>query len=318
MPIEAATCPELTTTLGPRIRLRSPLLAAAGSLGLGDRVADLADYSALGALVTATITPEPREGNPPPRTAEASAGLVHAAGLPNCGIDAFLTTVWPGLTEMNCQVWVSIAASSPGEWAAAAERLEGAGVPVIELNLAPEWIWNSAGGRIAPGSENEILKWIGETVAAVRSVVSMPIVAKLPAIGAEIGAAAVAAVDAGADLLCVSSAFPAVVVRPAARSFRFPGVVGALSGPAIKPLALYQVWRAAQAVRVPIIGVGGVMTYEDALEMLLAGASAVGLGTALLIHPNAAARILSDLRAHMLESRLSSLGPLIGAANPPT
>lgn len=303
----SSNSPDLTTQIGPRLTLPTPVVAASGTFGYGEEIADLADCGSLGALITPTLTLEAWRGNPMPRTAEASAGLLHAIGLPNPGLDAFLTARLPRLRKLPCPVIVSIAAETPEAWAQLAQRLSQAkGIAALELNLSPPAL-PTAG---AYPSESALLETIAAAIAAVRAATARPLIAKLPALGAETGAAAQTAAAAGADAIAVSQAFPAIAVSLSRRAFRFPGIVGGLSGPCIKPLALYQVWRAAQAVTLPVLGGGGIMTGEDALEFFVAGASLVAVGTASLIHPNAIARITADLRAYLQAHRLASVRDL--------
>jgi dihydroorotate dehydrogenase (NAD+) catalytic subunit len=307
--------PDLTARLGPNLTLSGPVLAASGTFGYGEEIADLADCGSLGALITPTLTLQARRGNPIPRTAEASAGLLHAIGLPNPGLEAFLTTHLPRLCALPCPVIVSIAAETPAEWSHLAQQLSASpGVAALELNLTPFPLLLTERAADPHPSEATLLTALSAATAAARTVSALPLIAKLPAVGAETAAAARAVVDAGADAISVSQAFPGVAVRLSSRKFRFPGVVGGLSGPCIKPLALYQVWRAAQAVSVPILGAGGIMTGEDALEFLLAGASLLAVGTASFIHPNAIARITTEIAAYLQTHRIASMQELIGSA----
>lgn len=306
VPPDNLSPPSLTTLLGTALTLPTPVVAASGTLGFGEEVAEMVDWSRVGAIITPTLTLHPRPGNPMPRTAETSAGLLHALGLPNPGIDAFLTTSLPRMRALPCPVIVSITGATPAEWRSLAEKLADAeGVAALELNLSPMEL-----ERAELPTEAALLKRIQVEVAAVRRVTTCPILAKLPSARPEIGAAAQAAVDAGADVIAVAQAFPGVAVQPSSRTFTFPGG-GALSGPCIKPLALHHVGRAQTArrhgMRVPILGGGGIMTAEDALEFLLAGASAVTVGTASLIRPSAISRIVAGLTDYLVSNGLTSL-----------
>jgi dihydroorotate dehydrogenase (NAD+) catalytic subunit len=303
--------PALTTRLGPRLTLPTPILAAAGTFGYGRELAELADSAYLGALVTPTLTLRPRPGNPMPRTAEATAGLLHATGLPNPGLERFIAETLPGLRDVGCPVIVSILGETPEEWAQMAAALAGENVAVaLELNLTPLPLLSAEHTGEALPNEAELHAQIAATIRAVREVTSLPLIAKLPASGIEIGAAAQTAGAAGADVIAVSQAFPGLAVRLSSRKLRFPGAVGGLSGPCIKPLALYQVWRVAQAVGLPIIGSGGIMTGEDALEFFVAGASAVAVGIANTIHPTAVERITAEVRHYLQQHNLVELSQL--------
>jgi dihydroorotate dehydrogenase (NAD+) catalytic subunit len=296
---------DMRVTLAPRLILNSPVIAASGGFGYGDELPDLADAASLGALVTPTLTLKPRDGNPMPRTAETHAGLLHSLGLPNPGLDRFLSERLTRLRSLPCPVIVSIRGETAGEWRALATALSASGgLSALELNL----------GTLSLDGEAAILRGIARAVAAVRKTADLPLIAKLPAANVEIGAVARAAAEAGADAIAVSQGFPGVAVRMSSRAFRLPGIAGELSGPAIKPLALYQVWRVAQAVELPIVGSGGVMTAEDALEFFVAGASAVAVGIASCIHPTAIARIGAGVAAYLAEHGLSSTADIAGAA----
>lgn len=251
-----------------------------------------------------------------PRSAEASAGLIHANGLPNPGIEAFLAADLPRLRALPCPLFVNMHGETAEEWRILAERLTAAqGVVALELNLTPTSLHSDGFPRGEVPDEAKTLAYIQESLQAVRAASPLPLIAKLPNLGAEIGIASRAAVAAGADAIAVSQAFPAIAMRLSAGRFRLPGVVGGLSGPAIKPLALYQVWRVAQSVAVPVIGTGGVMNSEDALEFLMAGATGVGLGIANLIHPNAGKQVLADIRGWMERNKTTTMRDVIGKAN---
>lgn len=272
-------------TLTPSLTLPSPFLSASGTLGFTDTIQGLVDLIGCGGYITPTITRHARNGNPMPRTVEATAGLIHATGYPNPGIDAFLENVYPNLTALPCPLIINIAGETPSEWQYLASRLqEMQALSALELNLNPF-------DPQAVPSEHESLIAIHDAVKAVRQATSLPLIAKLPAVGAEVGRAAKAAVEAGADSVSVGQAFPAVAVRFSSREFRLPQIVGGLSGPAIKPLALYQTWRVAQVVDVPIIGGGGIMSHEDEEEFFVAGAKAVAIGIASMIHPSTLERL---------------------------
>ncbi|HLJ54939.1 MAG TPA: hypothetical protein VKT77_07850 [Chthonomonadaceae bacterium] len=291
--------------LAPHLTLSRPVIAAAGCFGFGETVSDLADASALGALVTPTITKSARPGNPMPRTAETAAGLLHSLGMPNPGLDAFLSEALPALRRLPCPAIVSLRGESEAEWSELARALYGGGVKALELNLSV----------LSLDGEPAILKAIGAAVRSARRAGAGPLIAKLPAANVEIGAAARAAVDAGADAVAVSQAFPGVAVRLSSRRFRLPGISGELSGPCIKPLALYQVWRVAQTVKCPIIGSGGIMTAEDAVEFLIAGALAVGVGIASSIHPTAISNIAAGIHQYLRDEQIAAVSALTRAGH---
>jgi dihydroorotate dehydrogenase (NAD+) catalytic subunit len=314
-PSDSAVVPELTASLSANLTLPTPIVAAAGTFGYGTEIADMADCRALGALITPTLTLNARLGNPPLRTAEASAGLIHAIGLPNPGLKVFLKDYLPGLSALPCPVIVSILGQTPAEWTQLASGLSAAGgLAALELNLTPLPLQSADHVSQPLPSEAALRRSLSKAIGAVRAATSLPLIAKLPSIGIEIGTAARAAAESGADVIAVSQAFPAIAVRLSSSQFRFPGVIGGLSGPCIKPLALYQVWRAAQAVSLPVLGVGGIMTLEDMLEFFFTGASAVAVGVANTIHPTAIAQLTEELTAYLKQQRLSGIHEIAGAA----
>ena len=306
---------EMTTSLTSSLVLRTPVLAASGTFGYGTEVLDLTDVTELGALITPSLTVQPCAGNPMPRTVEAHSGILHALGLPNPGLESFIREIVPVLRDRPYPVIVSMWGEEREEWQCLAEALEETGVVAgLELNLMPaNLLFTERSGEILL-DESAQLERLAATVTAVRRAATLPIIAKLPSMGMEIGMAARVVEEAGADCIAVSQAFPGVAVRLSASGFRLPGIVGGLSGPAIKPLALYQVWRVAQCVTIPIIGSGGIMTADDALEFLMAGASAVAVGAAGLIHPAACTAITQGIQRYMTHNGVENLSAVVGAA----
>lgn len=290
----------LSTRLTKSLTLTSPILLASGTVGFGTETADLATLNNVGAIVTPTLTSAPSVGNTMPRTAEATAGLIHSLGLPNPGIAVFLLDWLPCLQSLHCPLVASVHGETLAEWQALVTKVSIEGVTAIELNLS---LPNTNG-------EANILRCIQESVAMARKSTSHPLFVKLPSINVEIGEAARIAEAEGADVIVVGQAYPAVAVRLSNRSFRFPKVVGELSGPAIKPLTLYQVWRTVSSVKIPVVGGGGIFTVEDVLEFLIAGASAVSLGIANTIHPNRVNEINDGLLRYLEENDIASLQAL--------
>lgn len=310
--------PDLTTRIAGTLVMPTPLIAASGTFGYGNEVTDLTDLSGFGALVTPTLTLEPRAGNPPPRTAEVFGGLLHSTGLPNPGLHAFLSEYLPRLYDLPCPLIVSMHADAPEEWARLAGALSGArGIAALEANLTPSPLLFAERAAERMPSEGALAEWIHTAVQRICAVTSLPLIAKLPAAGIDIQTA-IEACAGGIAAVSVGQAFPAVAVHPGRGRFRFPGVVGALSGPAIKPLALYQVWRAVQATNLPVIGGGGVLSLEDALDFFRTGATAVAVGLAGLIHPDTIPRLTGALRHYLNDRQMSDLSVLRGtAADPP-
>ena len=281
---------DLTTTLGP-LTLKNPVIAAAGTFGYGEEFEERVALERLGAFVTKTLTLQPRDGHPTPRLVETPSGMLNAVGLANLGIERFLAERWPRLRTRGVPVIVSILGESREEFVALARRLDAAGgVAALELNLScPN---TAAGGEELVAQDPAATEAI---VNAVRQITQLPLIAKLAPDVTDIRPIAQAAERGGADALTVANTFVGMAVDVRTRRSKISRQTGGLSGPAIKPLALYRVWRAAGAVRISVIGLGGIRTGEDAAEFLLAGARAVAVGTAHFADPRASLRVLEEL-----------------------
>jgi len=298
--------PDLTVNLAG-LELKNPVLTASGTFGYGRELADFFDPALLGAVVVKGLTLEPRTGNPPPRIVETPSGMLNAIGFENVGVEAFLDTKLPWLIEHNVTVAVNILGDTVEEYAALAEKLSGAeGVALIEVNVSCP---NVAAGGLAFGTDPD------DTADVTRAVVRaarQPVMVKLTPMVADIATIAQAAVEAGAGAISLINTIPSLAVDLNTRKPVLANVIGGLSGPAIKPVALRQVWQAAQAVPVPVVGGGGIMTAEDALEFLLVGASAVQVGTATFVNPTAALDILSGIEAFFIEIGIKRLSDWVG------
>ena len=292
------------------LRLRAPVLTASGTFGFGDEYRDVVNLAALGAIVTKTVTPEPREGNPTPRTIETPAGMLNSIGLPNPGGEGAVREKAPIWADLPCPVIVSIAAHDPQSWTSLAARFDGLpNVVAIEANLSCP---NVAGGldySTDPATA-------AHTVQAVRRGVSLPVIAKLSPNVTDVRPIARAAEDAGADALSLINTLLGMVVdTEAALPFLGAGV-GGLSGPAIRPVAVRCVYDVAGAVSIPVIGMGGVVTTDDALQFLMAGASAVQVGTTTFREPRTAERIVDGLGAYLESRGFASVSDVVGLARP--
>ena len=290
------------------LRLQNPVLAAAGPCGYGREYAKLAQLDRLGALVTRTTTLRPRRGHAQPRLVETPAGLLHDLGLPNPGVRAVIRELAPIWARGTLPVIVSVAATNPderaAEFAALAEWLEGVpGVAGLELNLAA--LPSAVGSILAD------IPYASEAVAAARSATSLPLIAKLPPLS-EIVALAEAVVAAGANAVSLIAPLPGLHIDLRERRV----LSGGLSGPAIRPVALRLVYEVAGAVEVPVIGIGGIATAEDALQFLLAGATAVQVGSAIFANPRAAVEIVDGIEAFLAREGVEDVRALIGAARP--
>ena len=264
---------DLSVQLG-RLRLPNPVMVASGTFGYAREMQSLLDLRRLGAIIPKTITQHPRIGNPPPRTVETPAGLLNSIGLDNDGIDKFIEDHLPFLVTIGCPIIVSIAGKNYEEFVRLAAQLDGyPGVAGIELNISCP---NVAGGvdfGTDPGA-------CARVVLGVRNRTSLPILAKLTPNVTDIVGVAQAAADAGADALTLINTCLGMAVDWRRRIPRLGGVLGGLSGPAIKPIALRAVFQVAQRVRVPIVAAGGIASIDDCMEFLVTGASAIQVGTA--------------------------------------
>jgi dihydroorotate dehydrogenase (NAD+) catalytic subunit len=293
--------------------LPNPVLAAAGCAGAGRELAQFIDVARIGAVVSRSIMTEPRTGNPAPRLAETPSGLLNSAGLPGPGIDAFLQRDLPWLLSRGARVVVSIAGQTIREYDALASRLsDTAGVSAVEINLSCPNA-EDAGRPFALDPETA-----SRAVAAVRDSLrhDIPVFAKLSPDVTDIVAIAAACVASGADGLSLINVLLGMAIDPARLRPALAGAYGGLSGPAIRPVAVRCVWQVREAFPdVPIIGTGGVRTGRDALELLLAGASMVGVGTAIVHDPSACSRILRELEEELAAIGADRVADVIGQAH---
>jgi len=296
---------DLSVTLG-RLRLPNPILVASGTFGYAGEMVDFVELCRLGGVVPKTITPQPRPGNVPWRTIETAAGLLNSIGLDNDGLEAFLRVQLPFLLDCGAPVIVSIAGADQREFVQVADRLEGVpGIAALELNISCP---NVSHG-VDLGTDPEACRSV---VAGVRGVTDLPVIAKLTPNVTSIAAVAKGARDGGADALTVINTCQGMAVDWRRRRPLLGNVVGGLSGPAIKPIALRCVHQVRRAVDTPIIGVGGIMTIDDVMEFLVTGASAVQVGTASFADPRAAIGLLDTLPAALAEAGVGRVADVVG------
>lgn len=302
------TAIDLSVQLG-RLKLDNPILVASGTFGYAREMESLVDLSRLGGIVPKTITQEMRKGNAPWRTVETPAGMLNSIGLDNDGIDAFVAHHLPYLAQQQTAVVVSIAGRTHDEFVAMAAQLSAQkAVSAIELNISCP---NVSGG-VDFGTDPDMCR---NLVAACRQATDHPILAKLTPNVTSIATMAVAAAEGGADALSLINTCQGMAVDWRRRRPLLGNVIGGLSGPAIKPIALRAVYQAAQAVDTPIIGIGGIATLDDVMEFLVAGASAVQLGTVNFYNPTASMTILDELPAALAELGASSAREIVGTIN---
>lgn len=289
------------------ITLKNPIVLASGTAGYGIEMEPYLDLSALGGVILKSVTLEPRKGNLEPRIWETTAGMLNSIGLENVGVDALLTDVLPTLARLETAVIVSIAGEAVEEYAALASRLDGAsGVSALELNISCP---NVEKGGIHFGADPEATSAV---VAAVRAGCSLPVLVKLSAAATDITTIAWAAKDAGASAISVTNTIPGLAIDPVSRRSRLGSVSGGLSGPAIKPIALKAVWECYRFSHLPIVGGGGIFDVEDALEFMMAGASAVTVGSATFQDPEKASKIVEALPAALERVGVRSARELVG------
>jgi len=306
----AASSPELAVTLG-RLRLPNPILVASGTFGYGKEMTGFMDLARLGGIVPKTITPLPRKGNVPWRTVETASGLLNSIGLDNDGVDAFLEKQLPFLAGCGAPVIVSIAGANAAEFVGLARRLEGvAGIAALELNVSCPNVSHGVDLGSNPATCRDV-------VAGVRAATSLPVIAKLTPNVSDIAAVARGAADGGADAVTLINTLQGMAVDWRRRKPLLGNVVGGLSGPAIKPVALRCVHQVHRAVGIPIIGVGGIMTIDDCMEFFVAGAAAVQIGTASFAEPVVSARLLDELPAALREAGAARFADVVGTLQLP-
>ena len=290
------------------IALRTPVLAASGTYAYGVELRELADLRRVGAVVTKGLSRGPMEGNPAPRLVETEAGMMNSVGLQNIGVKAFIAEKLPALGALGTPVFANVFGYAVEDYTEVIRALEDAeGVAGYELNVSCP---NTAHGGMYFSSDPSLL---AEVVGAARQVIERrPLIVKLSPNVARIEPLARAAADAGADAISLVNTFVALAIDPHTRKPRLGNGFGGLSGPAIKPIALRMVYEAAQAVKIPVIGLGGIATGADAAEFLIAGASAVQVGTASFWDPQAPVRIGEELDAFLVRERIERVQDLVG------
>jgi len=297
--------PSLAVTLG-RLQLKNPILVASGTFGYAREMAGLVDFSKLGGVIPKTVTQTPRIGNQPPRTVETPSGMLNAIGLDNDGIDHFIAHHLPYLRTLPTAIIANIAGKAADEFVVMAEKIgREAGLAGLELNLSCP---NVSGG-VDFATDPEVTRRV---VAGVRKVCPLPLIAKLTPNVTNIVPIAQAAADAGADAVSLVNTFVGIAIDWRNRKPVLGNVTGGLSGPAIKPLALRLVWQVAKNVGIPVIGIGGIATIDDVMEFLVAGASAVQIGTANFYNPQGAMLLAEQLTGALAQGRVESVQEIVG------
>jgi dihydroorotate dehydrogenase (NAD+) catalytic subunit len=286
------------------VTLKNPVMPASGTFGSGREYAEFVDINRLGAVVTKGVSITPWLGNPPRRIAETASGALNSVGLQNAGVEAFLRDDLPFLKQFDTRVIVNICGRSIDEYTAVAGALSGAAVDLLELNISCP---NVEEGGLSFGADPKI---VHRVVTAVKKRCRQPLIVKLSPNVTSIPEMAAAAGSAGADAISLINTLLGMKIDIKRRAFALPRKTGGLSGPAIKPVAVRMVYEASRAVSIPIIGMGGIMTGEDAVEMMMAGASAVAVGTANFYKLTAVTDVLDELIVFMNENGLNDVNEL--------
>jgi dihydroorotate dehydrogenase (NAD+) catalytic subunit len=304
--------PDLSVSVGS-VRLKNPVLTASGTFGYGLEFLPFLDLNRLGGLVTKGLSPRPRQGNAPERIVETPAGMLNAIGLQNVGIDAFIAEKLPALRAYDTAVVANVFGETEAEYVAVCEKLDGArGVAAIELNVSCP---NTEAGGMIFGNDAPTLARI---TRACRRATRLPLWVKLSPNVTDIREIAKAAAAEGADALSLVNTFVGMAIDVEKRRPVLANVSGGLSGPAIRPLAVWMTWQVRRAVSIPIVGMGGIMSARDAIEFILAGATAVQVGTANFVNPRAAVEVADGLASWLGEHGVSTIGELVGAGGPGT
>lgn len=289
------------------ISMKNPVMVASGTFGFGKEYSDFIDLNQLGAIVTKGTSLDPWEGNPPDRIAETPAGMLNAIGLQNDGVDSLIDEKLPWVRQFDVPVIVNVVGKSIDEYAEIARRLDGVeGVAGLEINISCP---NVKEGCIAFGANPEMTK---KVISAVRKATQLPVIPKLSPNVTDISLMARVCVDAGADAISLINTLLGTSIDAETGTFRLANITGGLSGPAIKPVALRMVWQVASVVDVPVIGMGGIMTWEDAAEFILAGADAVQVGTASFVNPCASLDIIAGLDEYLKRKNISHISKIVG------
>lgn len=296
---------DLGVTLGG-LDLANPVILASGTFGYGTEYSDLLDAKDVGGLVSKALTLEKREGNPPPRIAETPCGMLNSVGLENVGLDLFISEKLEAMKNLNTKVIVNVAGSSVDEYVAVVSGLDGKdGIDAFELNVSCPNVKDG----VTFGSDPEL---VHRLVSGARHETDLPLFVKLSPNTDRILQVASSAVEAGADCLSLINTLYGMAIDVEQRRPLLGNVTGGLSGPAIRPVAVYYVHVISQNVKVPVIGMGGIMSWRDALEFILAGASAVQVGTAVFTDPGAPAAIVKGLKVYCEKHGIERITDLVG------
>jgi dihydroorotate dehydrogenase (NAD+) catalytic subunit len=303
--------PSLEVRIGS-LELRNPVLVASGIIGYGVEYDRLVDLSAIGGIVTKTVTRHARAGNPPPRIVETPSGMLNSSGIENPGLEGFLEVKVPILSQLPCAVIVSVEGEDVREFCELVEGVSASGVAhAIEVNISCP---NVGPHGLRYSTDADMAR---EVMTAIRPLTTLPLIAKLTPNVTRIAEIAAACESCGADAVSLVNTFVGMAVDSITRKPILGTVLGGLSGPAIKPLALAKVWEVVQAVDIPVVGMGGITHPRDALEFILAGSTAVQVGTALFANPALAEACVEEIEGYLRRAETASVVDLIGALDVP-
>ena len=292
------------------LQLKNPVLTASGTFGYGLEFADFIDLSRLGGIIVKGTTLEPRQGNPPPRMAETPQGMLNCVGLQNKGVDYFCQNIYPQVRQLGTNVLVNVSGSTVEDYAACAARVAALDdIPAIELNISCP---NVRQGGMAFGVTAQ---GAASVVRAVRAVYGRTLIVKLSPNVTDIAEIARAVEGEGADAVSLINTLMGMAIDAERMKPVLSIKTGGLSGPAVKPVALHMVWQVYEAVRIPVIGLGGITSATDAVEFILAGASAVEIGTANFIDPTVSMKVIDGIGQYLDRHGLASVGDLVGRAH---
>lgn len=291
-----------------RLTLKNPVMTASGTFGYGEEYAEFVDLNRLGAIVVKGLSLHPKEGNPPPRIVETAAGMLNSIGLQNIGIENFIRDKLPFLKAFKTSVIVNFFGDSVVEFADAAGRLSAVeGIHGLEMNISCP---NKQSGWCIFGTDPRVTF---EVVSAVRKNTGLPLIVKLSPNVTDIVLMAKTAEDAGADAVSLINTITGMAIDIKTRRPKLGNIIGGLSGPAVKPVAVKMVYEVFKSVKIPVIGMGGIMNAEDALEFIIAGASAVAVGTANFVRPSATIEILDGIMNYMETEKIEKISSLTGS-----
>ena len=296
----------LTTKLG-RLKLKNPVLVASGTFGYGEEYSQFLNLNELGGLITKAVTLNPTAGNPPPRLAETPAGLLNCIGLENPGVDVFIKEKLSFLRKFNTKIIVNIAGEKKSDYIELTKILKKKeGIDALEINVSCPNV--KTGGYNLGINPKEVYS----LTKSLKEITNLPLIVKLTPNVTDITETAKAAEDGGAEALSLINTLLGMAIDISTQRPKLSNITGGLSGPAIRPVAVRMVWQVAQKVKIPLIGMGGIMSSEDALEFVLAGASAIAIGTANFVDPKTPIKVIKGIKHYLKEKGIDNFQDLIG------